>query len=200
MTKTEVEQALPFLYNANLSGANLRGANLRGANLRGADLSSADLRGADLHGANLPGANLRDADLSDALLSGANLRGADLRDADLPDANLRDADLSSADLRGADLSGADLHHASLPCAPSLLQCAWSTVSDSLCTELMRYDASNHPRPELFDIWAAGGDCPMSVNWERAANFIENRKLWSSGPSLSALQLVTLLFAEKGIKR
>jgi hypothetical protein len=151
---------------------------------------------ADLHYADLSSANLSSANLSSANLSFANLRGADLSSADLRGADLRGADLIGADLRGADLSSANL-----PAPTMLLLAAWFSVSAELTLELMRYDASNHPKPSKFDDWAKGGNCPYSdIKWQRCANFQENRELWKIGVSKSALELVLMLFREKEIKQ
>jgi hypothetical protein len=160
-----------------------------------ADLRSANLRSANLRSANLTGANLTGADLT-----GANLTGADLTGADLTGADLTGANLWCANLTGADLTSADLTSANLPGAPHILLANWGSTSDELCGELMRYDAANHPKPEMFDIWSAGGKCPMIVGWERAANFTEKRDSWKPGPALPALELVMRLFQEKGITR
>jgi hypothetical protein len=84
----------------------------------------------------------------------------------------------------------------------LLLANWQEVSDLLTTELMRYDADNHPDKKLFTAWAKGGDCPYSsIWWQRCANFQEKKELWKVGKcKMSALQLVEALFKEKDIKR
>jgi hypothetical protein len=145
--------------------------------------------------ANLQSADLQGADLQEADLQSANLRWANLRSA-----NLQWADLRGADLQGANLREANLRRANLPNAPMLLMAAWGEVSDALTTDLMRYDASNHPDPTLFDVWAKGGPCPMSMKWARAACFQEKKSLWIPGESPSALSLVLRLFTERGISR
>jgi len=62
---------------------------------------------------------------------------------------------------------------------------------------MRFDAANHPKPELFDDWANGGDCPYdSIKWQQCANFQERKDLWSPGPAKSALELAMMLLKEK----
>jgi len=198
------------LQSANLQSANLQSTDLRYANLQDADLRSTDLRSTDLRSANLRSANLQDADLQstdlryvnlqDADLRSANLRYANLQSANLQSANLQSTDLRYANLQDADLRSADLRYADLQSAPALLTAQWGEISDKLCQELMRYDAANHPNPELFDTWANNGACPMVKGWQRAANFTEKRELWSPGPSKPAIELVLLLFAEKGIKR
>lgn len=112
------------------------------------------------------------------------------------------ADLRSADLRFADLRSADLSFADLPSPTIFLLANWGEVSDLLTTELMKYDASNHPQPNLFAAWASGGDCPYnSIKWQRCAIFQEKKELWKPGKcKMSALQLVEALFKEKKIKR
>ena len=175
MEEAEIQRILSLHIGWLRSDGEGQPVNLQDADLRSADLRSTDLRSADLRYANLQSANLQSA----------NLQSTDLRYA-----NLQDADLRSADLRYADLQS----------APALLTAQWGEISDKLCQELMRYDAANHPNPELFDTWANNGACPMVKGWQRAANFTEKRELWSPGPSKPAIELVLLLFAEKGIKR
>jgi hypothetical protein len=206
------------LSRANLSGANLSRANLSGANLSGADLSRADIYKAYLSRADLSRADLSRADLSRADLSGAYLYRADLSRADLLDANISGAYLSRADLSKADLSGANLSEANLSGAylyksnlfganlkniknfspASFLLADWGEVSDELCTELMRYDAANHPNPELFFEWARNnGSCPYNgISIDRAANFQEKKSLYSPGPSKSAYELMKMVIKEK----
>jgi len=194
---------------ANLGGADLREANLWGANLGEADLWGANLWGANLGGANLReanlrGANLREANLREADLREANLREANLREADLMEANLREADLGEANLWGANLWGANLWEADftntiLPAPTLLLLCNWGRVSDELTTELMRYDATNHPHPHKFQEWADGGGCPYNRGFPRVAHFQECRECWKSGKAKSARELVLMLFKERDIK-
>ena len=179
------------------------GADLRWADLRRADLCWADLRCANLRGANLRGANLRWADLRGASLSEANLRGADLYEANLREAslccaNLRGANLRGANLREADLGEADLRGADLPSPTTVLLAYWGNVSDLLCTELMRYDAANHPDgDEAFTTWKETGVCPYNnCHVQRAANFEERRDLWSPGPAKSAYELMCMVLDEK----
>ena len=132
-------------------------------------------------------------------LSNADLRYADLSFANLRSANLSNADLSYAYLSYANLSNANLSSADLPAPAMFLLCSWGAVSDKLTTELMRYDASNHPNPEKFDEWAAGGDCPYQSGFQRCANFTEKRDLWKKGKTKSARELALMLFKEKKIK-
>lgn len=54
------------------------------------------------------------------------------------------------------LSGAYLREASLPAPTMVLMADWGTVSKPLCRQLMRYDASCHPRPSAFSAWAKVG--------------------------------------------
>ena len=151
----------------------------------------------DFSGADLRRADLRRADLSGANLGGANLGGACLYGADLEGACLEGACLRRAYLRGVSLRGASLRGASLPSPPEVLLAHWGSVSDALCLALMRYDASNHPRPESFEKWVKTGICPYDgVKVERAANFCEDRKLWRPGPAQSAYELMVRVIREK----
>jgi len=174
------------------------------ADLWNADLWNADLRNTNLWNANLRKANLWNTNLCDANLCDANLRNADLWNANLRNANLWNADLWNADLRNANLWNADLWNtnlcdAVLPPPTILLLCNWGKVSDKLTSELMRYDATNHPHPHKFQEWADGGDCPYSSGFPRVAHFQENKELWKPGKAKSARELVLMLFKEKGIK-
>jgi hypothetical protein len=202
------------LMRANLSGADLRwavlsGADLREANLSNADLSEAnlswvDLRWAILSGANLDRSNLRGANLSWADLTAINLSGVILSGANLREANLRNADLRNANLAGANLSWADLRGVNLSKAAysplAVLQSRWDVVSNELCAELMRWDASAHPNPEAFQAWADGGDCPLNTSKiHRCLSFSEDRKLYQAGPPQMTLwELWVALTKEMGI--
>jgi len=162
--ESAVETVQMLLIAALASGADLYGANLCGANLRGADLRGANLRGADLRGANLRGADLRGADLRCANLRGADLRGANLR---------------GADLRGANLCGANLQETKFPAPTVILLANWGEVTLQLCADLMVFDATCHPEPVKFDVWANGGECPyFGVSVERAAQFKESKEIWN----------------------
>jgi uncharacterized protein YjbI with pentapeptide repeats len=202
-----------YLSGANLYLADLSRANLSRANLSWADLSEANLSWADLSGANLYRANLSEANLSRADLSWANLSEANLSRADLSRADLSRADLSEANLYGANLSraklfetnlygtklsGADLKDIINLSPVYFLLADWGEVSDELCTELMRYDAANHPNPELFLEWARNdGSCSYSgISIERAANFKEKKSLYSPGPSKSAYELMKMVIRER----
>ena len=147
--ESAVETVQMLLIAALASGAYLCGANLCGANLSGANLSGANLRGANLYGVDLYGANLCGANLRGANLSGANLRGANLREAKLP-------------------------------APTVvLLASWGEVARQLCADLMTFDATCHPEPAKFDVWANGGECPyFGVDVERAAQFKESKEIWN----------------------
>lgn len=113
--------------------------------------------------------------------------------------DLSSANLSCANLSCAKLSYANLSYANLPPPPIVLLANWGELSEKLTVELMRYDAANHPDPSTFDDWAKGGGCPYgNVNWQRSANFREKRELWEPGLSKSALELLLLVFAEKGV--
>jgi len=152
-----------------------------------ADLQSADLQSADLRGADLQSANLQSADL----------QSADLRSADLQSANLRGAYLYGANLRGANLYGADLQSADLPAPTMVLLATWGELSPKLTTELMKYDAFFHPNPKAFAEWAKDGSCPYSnVKVQRAANFLENKKLWKKGTPKSGYALMVAVLREK----
>ena len=121
-------------------------------------------------------------------------------------ANLRGANLYGANLYGANLYEANLYEANTkdvywPAPPMILLAHWGDVSGELCVDMMRYDAANHPKPELFVEWAAGGDCPYhEIHADRAANFQECRELikadFLSLPVKSAHELVCLLAKEK----
>ena len=172
--ESAVETVQMLLIAALASGANLRGANLYGADLYGANLRGANLYGADLRGANLRGANLRGADLCGADLCGADLYGADLYGADLRGANLR-----GADLYGANLRGANLQETKFPAPTVILLANWGEVTLQLCADLMVFDATCHPEPVKFDVWANGGECPyFGVSVERAAQFKESKEIWN----------------------
>jgi len=134
-------------------------------------------------------ANLGEADLREANLWGADLWGA----------NLGEANLGEADLWGANLGGADFTNTILPPPTLLLLCNWGRVSDELTTELMRYDATNHPHPHKFQEWADGGGCPYNRGFPRVAHFQECRECWKSGKAKSARELVLMLFKERDIK-
>jgi hypothetical protein len=166
-----------------------------------ADIKEA-LRDARISGANLARANLADAYLAGANLAGANLARANLAGANLAGANLADAYLAGANLAGAYLAGAYLTRAYLAGASPtmLLLASWGDVSDDLCRDLMRLDASAHPDPSAFDRWAAGGACPYADGKiTRVANFQERKKCWSPGPPPSLFSLVCRLLAEKGVR-
>lgn len=216
----EAVRAGVLLDRADLRGADLRGAHLRGARLQRADLRMARLSGAELHGADLRGADLCEAtlveaDVSACRLACADLRrailsGADMSGADLACADMSYADFSGADMRGVDLIGACIAGANMSCAnlhgarvsriapTEVLLAKWGEVSDDLCADLMRLDASAHPDPAAFDRWAADGPCPYRGGAvPRVANFREKRELWAFGPPPSIYDVVRRLLAERG---
>ena len=157
------------LWTRGMGGAR---ADLSRANLRGANMSVANMSGADMSGANMIGANI----------SGANMSGA----------NLREANLIGANLIGANLSGAKY---SIFC---VLRSNWMTVSDSLCLEMMRWDALSCG-DYAMRIWVDTGVCPFE-NSEREFYFKENKKLWVPGkPQMNHRDLFIALCAEKNIK-
>ena len=127
-----------------------------------------------------------------AIKVNANLGGATLWGA-----NLRGAYLPGAYLPGADLRGADLQGAFLPAPSMVLLAYWGEVSDKLCTELMRHDASGHPNPKDFVAWAKGGPCPYAATKiQRLANFNQKINLWKKGKSLPVYELMVRVLREK----
>lgn len=95
------------------------------------------------------------------------------------------------------MSGASFVRCLLPAPPRVLTGDWGCLSDKLTLELMRYDASCHPKPRLFDEWAKGGACPyIGVRVCRAACFREKRELWEPGPSKPPYVLMKMLLKEK----
>ena len=114
-------------------------------------------------------------------------------------ANLRGADLSDANLSGANLSGAKIELLYLPSIKMLSSFNLGCLSDALTQELMRRDAWAHPKPELFDAWAAGGSCPYQ-NEDRFWLFELKRTLWSPGPpEMRDSDLILAICREKGWK-
>ncbi len=196
------------LHDANLHGACLTGAYLRDANLHGANLHDADLRGAnlhraylrdaDLHSAYLHGADLHDANLHGACLNGADLRYSNLNGAYLRYSNLNGACLTDASLHLANLRGANLTGARLPSPTMMLLAWWGELSDSLTALAMAYDASCHPDPSAFSVWANGGPCPYDeVKVYRACNFRERKECWDPDlPAPRPYDLMVELIREK----
>ena len=122
-----------------------------------------------------------------ALRGGAYLRGADLRG----------ADLRGADLRGADLGGAKIEFYQFPSIRTLSSMPLKHVSDEISLELMRLDAEAHPKPELFDEWAKGGDCPYQ-NEERWWWMPEKRDVWKPGkPTMKLSDLIIEICRQEG---
>jgi hypothetical protein len=172
---------------------------------RRVSMFGADLSGADLSCAILFGTDFRDADFSRAVLRGADLRGANFSNATFWGADLSGANLAEACFVNADLWKANLWAARFLCPPMVLLAGWGEVSDDLCVDLMRYDASNHPDPKKFLDWGLGGPCPYcDENIIRSANFIERRHLITSGflklRVRSAYELMQVLIKEKCISK
>jgi len=113
-------------------------------------------------------------------------------------------EINAKNLCGANLHGADLHGANLPSPTMVLLANWQTTSDSLCLELMRYDAENHENPMDFINWKKTKICPyQNKKYQRSANFTENEDLMPDTiekflaiPVLSAYTLMNKLIAEK----
>ncbi len=135
----------------------------------------------------------------------ANLRDANLRAADLWDANLQNADLRAADLWGANLQNAGLWGANLRDAryaiSQILLARWGSVSDALCTQLMRLDAEALPNgSRRMTEWANGGECPLSHSrYDRVAVFAEKKEAWKPGRPWSLWRIWRTLAAEKNVK-
>jgi hypothetical protein len=100
----------------------------------------------------------------------------------------------------ANLSSANLNSADLPSPTMILLASWREVSDSLCADLMMYDASCHSDIKKFDDWAKGGPCPYrGTKIQRACNFSEKRELWGKGKFHTPYSLMLRLFKEKGVE-
>jgi uncharacterized protein YjbI with pentapeptide repeats len=194
------------LFGAILHRAHLFGASMRGAILCGAVLDHACLVEADLTRATMTGASLVRADLLRATLVGAELTDSDLIDADLTATDLTTARIYNARLTRSNMTQANLRHATItargkgaqwPSPAMVLLADWGSVSDELCIELMRYEAHNHPKPELFDAWSRGGPLPWGTSsFGRCADFSLCRWLWSPGPAKSAYELACMVLKEK----
>ena len=147
--------------------------------------------------ADLREAYLREAYLRGAYLKGANLKGANLREANLRGANLREANLRGADLYIANLYRANLRRVHLPSPTTVLLASWGSVSDKLCSDLMRYDAYCHDNNKDFSTWVQGGACPYGdKKYERAANFTERKSLWKPGIPKKTFNLMIRVIQEK----
>ena len=134
------------------------------------------------------------SDLSRADLSGANLSGADLSGA-----NLSGVDLFRAKLSGADLSRAKIEFPKFPSIRTLSSMPLKSISDEIILELMRWDAQAHPNPQLFDVWAKGGDCPYQ-NEERWWMMPEKREVWKLGnPTMRLSDLILEICRQEGWK-
>jgi len=73
------------------------------------------------------------------------------------------------------------------------------ISSELATELMRWDAQCHPKPELFDKWAKDAHCPYQ-NEERFWMFNEKKEDWKPGkPTMTGAELILAICKEKGWK-
>jgi TIR domain/Pentapeptide repeats (8 copies) len=103
-----MEDPLPDLRNADLTGWDLQEFNLTRAVMVGVDLSHANLRRAIMIEADLRETNGWFALLDEAQLGGARLAGASLAGTGLVDANLQAADLQRTDLSGTDFRRSDL--------------------------------------------------------------------------------------------
>lgn len=100
-------------------------------------------------------------------------------------------------IRKAREKDANLSYADLPAPSMVLLASWGSLSSKLTTELMKYDAFFHPDPKAFANWAKGGRCPYSdVKVQRAANFLENKKLWKKGAPKSGYALMVAVLREK----
>ena len=104
---------------------------------------------------------------------------------------------SKANLSGAHLSGANLSNLTL-CPTVFLLSNLGVLSDALMSDLMNYDASNHPNgKKAFTAWAKGGACPYSgVNVYRVAQFQERRDCWKPRRKLlTAYELMVRVIRE-----
>jgi len=100
------------------------------------------------------------------------------------------ANLSSANLRLA-----NLFNTKLPSIGMVFLASWSEVSDQLCLELMRYDASLCGGS--FEKWVEKNICPFDGQmFTRSINFKEKKELWSPGSAKNALELCMMLLKEK----
>ena len=148
---------------------------------------------------------LEDANLRNVSFAGANLREADLSGCILIGSNFENADLSHADLSNCSLSCANLAGANLTCAshsvPQMLVAFWGDVSEELCRDMMRLDASAHPEPRLFDNWAYyDAGCPYLDSYiSRVCYFNEDPDFWKSGRPPSLWRIWCRLAAEKNVK-
>ena len=129
--------------------------------------------------------------------SGAGLYRADLFGADLSGADLSGAGLYRANLSGANLSGAKIEFYQFPSIRTLSSMPQKNISDEIILELMRLDADAHPKPELFDEWAKGGNCPYE-NEERWWCMPEKREVWKPGkPTMKLSDLIMAICREEG---
>jgi len=63
---------------------------------------------------------------------------------------------------------------------SILRADLGILSNGLTNELMHRDQESHPKPEMFDDWLTGGECPYSVPCERMHSFKQDREAWETG--------------------
>ena len=111
--------------------------------------------------------------------------------------NLPRANLYEANLYGANLSGAKIEFHKFPSIRLLSSMPLGRLSDNLTLELMRRDAFGHPKPELFDAWANGKECPYKTE-ERLWHFTEVKGLWKPGnPEMTDRDLIIAICREKG---
>ena len=142
-------------------------------------------------------ANLYEAYLRGAYLSGAYLYEAYLRGADLRGADLRGANLNGADLSGANLSEAEIEFYQFPSIRTLSSMPIKNIDNKLILELMRWDAQAHPKPQLFDLWAKGGECPYK-NEERWWFMPGKREIWKAGqPEMRLSDLILEICRQEG---
>jgi hypothetical protein len=137
-----------------------------------------------------------------AYLREANLRGVNLYGANLRGANLSGADLYWANLDGAILDGADLEEAHYSPLGILQAISIGCVSDSLTTELIKWDRDFRVFGGLsFMLWASEPErCPYAGREGRAFHFRERRECFDPGPRrMTFPQLFHAVMAELNIK-
>lgn len=125
-------------------------------------------------------------DFSFARLYYTRLDNANLENARLENANLDNANLDNARLENARLENARLHNAKhiiFTKFPSIQKFNFYFIvnKNKLITELMKWDMVTHPKPELFKVWAEGGDCPYNGGYEYSFRFNYSRQLFEEGP-------------------
>jgi len=171
-----------------------RKLNLASQNLSGLDLSARSLKELNFSWCSMQEMNLQGSSLRECNLAGAVLARTNLQNVWFNHCNLRDTILTGVNLKGAyGLNPVEL-----------LRADWLYISPALTRDLMRYDAFNHPKPELFLEWAKGGNCPYEdQSVTRVANFHEDRNLitkrFLSLKPQSAYALMIRLFKENGVQ-